>query len=75
VLDYLAEQDGIRSASELEAHFRKKVPGGEIFWVCEWLARKGIVERVSAPVRLTRKSLVTLQEPAYYYGGDGSDWE
>ena len=75
VLDYLTEQDGIRSVSELEAHFRKKVQGGEIFWVCEWLARKGIVEKVAAPVRLTRKSQVTLQEPAYYYGGDGSDWE
>jgi polymorphic toxin system nucleotidyltransferase-like protein len=73
VLDYLAEANGMRTVSELDAHFRKKIQRGDLFWVYEWLSRQGIVARVSAPVRLTRKSQVTLQEPAYYYDGDLPD--
>jgi hypothetical protein len=73
VLDYLAEAGGIRTASEMDAVFRKKVQAEEIFWVYEWLARKGIIEKVAAPVRLTTKSQVTLEEPAYYYDGDVPD--
>jgi hypothetical protein len=75
VLDYLTEAGETRSASELAAHFRKKVQGGDLFFVCEWLARQGIVEKVAAPVRLTRKSRVELEEPAYFYDGDGAEWE
>src|SRR5690606_32440323 len=67
LLDYLAEADGPRAASELEAHFQKKVADGYVFFACEWLARKGIVEKLAAPLRLTRKSQVTMEEPAYYY--------
>jgi predicted nucleotidyltransferase len=75
VLDYLAEADGMRTALELDAHFRKKVQGESLFWSYEWLARKGIIAKVAAPVRLTKKSQVTLEEPAYYYDGDVCDWE
>ena len=75
VLDYLAQAEGMRTASELDAHFRKKVQSTGLFWVYEWLARKEIVEKVASPVRLTRKSQVTLEEPAYFYDGDPSDWE
>jgi predicted nucleotidyltransferase len=76
VLDYLAEADGMRTASELDAYFRKKVQSRGLFWVYEWLVRHGILDKVAAPVRLTRKSQVTLEEPAYYYDSDDvSDWE
>jgi hypothetical protein len=75
ILDYLADAQGARTASELTAYFRKRVQGDCLFWAYEWLARKGIVQRLSSPVRLTRKSQVELDEPAYYYDGDGSDWE
>jgi len=75
VLDYLAEAEGMRTASELDAHLRKKVQSGDLFWVYEWLARKGIVEKMGASVRLTTKSQVAFEEPAYYYDGEGSDWE
>jgi hypothetical protein len=74
VLDYLAEARGVRTVSELNAYFKKKVQTEELFWVYEWLARKGIIEKVAAPIRLTKKSQVTLEEPAYFYDGDGSDW-
>jgi predicted nucleotidyltransferase len=75
VLDYLGEAEGMRTASELDAHFSKKVQSRGLFWIYEWLARKGIIDRVSSPVRLTRKSQVTFEEPAYVYEGDPSDWE
>ena len=75
VLDYLTEAQGVRTASELTAYFYKRAQTRDLFWAYEWLGRKGIVQRVSSPVRLTRKSQVELDEPAYYYDGDGSDWE
>ena len=75
VLDYLAEAEGLRTASELNAYFRKKVQTDDLFWLYEWLARKGIIEKVAAPVRLTKKSQVALEEPAYFYDADVSDWE
>jgi hypothetical protein len=75
LLTYLAEADGSRTISEINATFRKKVQRSDLLEVCEWLARKGIIEKVAAPVRLTRKSQVTLEEPAYYYDVDFYDWE
>jgi hypothetical protein len=75
VLEYLAEAQDARTASELSAYFRKRAQTTGLFFAYEWLARKGIVQRVSSPVRLTRKSQIELDEPAYYYDGDGSDWE
>lgn len=74
LLDYLAEADGPRAVSEINAHFRKKVGRGDLLEVCEWLVHQGVIEKVASPVRLTRKSLVTLEEPAYHYD-DLSDWE
>jgi hypothetical protein len=75
VLDYLAEADGIRTASELNAYFRKKVQMGDLVWVYKWLAQKGIIEKVASPIRLTKKSQVALEEPAYYYDADILDWD
>lgn len=70
ILDYLAEADGLRSASELDAHLREKGLHGTPLGLYEWLARKGIIVKAAAPIRLTEKSQVTLEEPAYYYDGD-----
>ena len=69
----MAGADGSRTISELNAHFRKKIQRGDLLEVCEWLTRKGIIDKVTAPMRLTRKSTVTLEEPAYYYD-DLGDW-
>lgn len=70
LLEYLAEADGMRTLSEINAHFRKKVQNAELFLVCDWLAEKGIIEKLAAPLRLTRKSQVTVEEIAYYYDQD-----
>ena len=69
VLDFLAEADSPRSASEINEHFKKMVQANGIADVCEWLSDKGIVERVSLPLRLSPKSQVAVNEAGYYYGG------
>jgi predicted nucleotidyltransferase len=85
ILDYLAGAQGPCTASDLNAYFKKKVPGAELYGAFEWLARRSIIHKLSSPVRLTRKSTISLEEPAYYYekdelGPDGKplelmDWE
>lgn len=75
VLDYLAQVDGPRTATELDAYFRDKVQTGFLGFVYEWLADHGIIDKLSSPIHLTRKSRVTVQEPAYYYDAEPVDWE
>lgn len=76
VLDYLAEVQGPCGISDLDTHFKKKAPDAMLGNVYDWLARKGIIHRLSSPVRLTRKSQITLDEPAFYYDvDDTADWE
>ena len=43
-------------------------------FACEWLVEKGLLQKMSAPLRLTEKSRVEMQEAAYYYDDDGADW-
>lgn len=67
VLDYLAEADSPRAATEISAYFHKKTQTHDLSFVYEWLADHGIIDRLTAPLRLTRKSRVTVDEPAYYF--------
>ena len=78
VLDYLAEQKAPRSITELNAdlgrglHDSEGVPefdGESLDMVCQWLAWKGIIRQVAMPMKLTAKSQIALEEPAYYYDG------
>lgn len=75
VLDYLAEVDGPRTATELNTHLHKKTHVNFLGTVYEWLADHGIIEKLSSPIRLTRKSRVTVEEPAYYYDAEPVDLE
>lgn len=67
ILDYLEEQKGPRSNSELNAHFHTKFDDASVDVICQWLTWKGVIQQVSTPIRLTTKSQITLEEPAYYY--------
>jgi hypothetical protein len=69
LLDYLAEQGGARSATEIDAYFRKRLQtehGGAVL-ACEWLAEQGLIDKVPLPLRLTEKSRATVDEAGYYY--------
>jgi RNA polymerase sigma factor (sigma-70 family) len=67
ILDYLAEQGGVRTTTELDAYFQNQVQLASLSCVYEWLADKGIVQKVSQPLRLTLKSHIEVDEAAYYY--------
>ncbi|MBM3215039.1 nucleotidyltransferase domain-containing protein [Candidatus Poribacteria bacterium] len=69
ILDYLHGEGVARSASEISEHFEKRMSGTGPVMACEWLADKGVIMKVGTPVRLTEKSLVTLDEAAYLYDG------
>jgi RNA polymerase sigma factor (sigma-70 family) len=70
VLDFLADAGGVRTTGELDDYFRKQAQAGSLCGVYEWLADKGILQKVPSPVRLTDKSSAALvDEAAYYYDG------
>ena len=33
---------------------------------CEWLERKGLLQKLSAPFKLTKRSQERVEEPAYF---------
>ena len=69
ILEYLSEARGIRTTSELDEYFRKQVQDHPLSNIYEWLADKGVIQKVPSPMRLTVKSQVTVDEAAYYYEG------
>ena len=73
IFDYLEEQKGQRTNSEMNAHFHSKFRDASVDMICQWLAWKGILQQVSVPIKLTVKSQVAVEEPAYYI--DNSDPE
>jgi hypothetical protein len=67
LLAFLAEAGAPQTVTELGAHFQKRAPTTWLEPACEWLAERGVIAKVSAPLRLTPRSLVTVEEAAYYY--------
>ncbi|HEU5089742.1 MAG TPA: sigma-70 family RNA polymerase sigma factor [Roseiflexaceae bacterium] len=66
IVAYLRDEGAIRTTSEIDLYFANQVQADSLVVVYEWLADKGILRTVPAPVRLTRKSQVTVDEAAYY---------
>jgi hypothetical protein len=70
LLDYLTEQAEVRTLSEINDYFKKKIQGGGLEEACEWLVQQEIIEKLSSPIHLTEKSRIEVEEPAYYYDED-----
>jgi hypothetical protein len=66
VLAYLREVGDVRSASEIESHFKRNFDIGEVITACEYLADQGLIGKAGAPLRLTKRSNVAVQELAFY---------
>jgi hypothetical protein len=67
LLDYLKKQNRVVPLSEISDHFAfSQVHPGHLEAACEWLERKGLLEKVSAPFKLTKRSLERVEEPAYF---------
>ena len=73
MLDHLREVGEARSATELDAHFKRNCNVDGVTSACEYLADQGLIGKVSTPVQLTRKSNVSLQELAFVYLGEEPD--
>jgi hypothetical protein len=73
VLDYLQEAGEARSASEIEAWFKRNLDVGGITTACEYLADQGLIGKVSTPVHATKKSNVIVQELAFVHMGEPPD--
>jgi len=73
VLDHLGEVGEARSATEIEAHFKRNFDVGGVTTACEYLADKGLIGKVSTPVQLTRMSNVLVQELAFVYVKEAPD--
>ncbi len=67
IFDFLAETDGVRSYTEVTDHFTKNMGVEAAGYVCGWLADRELIDKVSAPVRITEKSRVPFDEAAFYY--------
>jgi uncharacterized protein len=75
LLDHLREVGEARSATEIEAHFKRNFNVEGVTTACEYLADQGLIGKASTPVQLTKKSNVMVQELAFVYVEDGADGE
>jgi predicted nucleotidyltransferase len=66
VLEYLRQAGEARAAGEIEAHFKRHFNVEGVITACEYLADQGLIGKASTPVRLTKKSNITVQELAFF---------
>jgi predicted nucleotidyltransferase len=67
VIDHLRDAGEARSASEIEAHFKRNFDVSGVTTACEYLADQGLIGKVSTPVRLTKRSNIEVQELAFVF--------
>jgi uncharacterized protein len=73
VLDYLRDVGEARSATEIEAHFKRNFDVHGMTVACEYLADRGLIAKVSTPVQITRASNISVQELAFVHIGEIPD--
>ena len=66
ILEYLREVGEPRSCRELEDHFTRNFGFSGVTTACEYLADQGLIGKASAPLRLTKRSNVAVQELAFF---------
>jgi hypothetical protein len=70
VLSYLMKENRVVPLSEISDHFAtSQVYPWHLESACEWLERKGRLEKLSAPFKLTKRSIEQVEEPAYFLSG------
>ena len=77
VLEYLREIGEARSVTEIDDHFRRNFGVGGVSGICEYLADRGLIGKASLPVRLTKKSNISVEELAFFHrsGAAGNEEE
>jgi uncharacterized protein len=67
LLGYLKKQSRVVPLSEISDHFAfSQLHPWHLHSACEWLERKGLLQKFSAPFKLTKRSLERVEEPAYF---------
>jgi hypothetical protein len=67
LLGFLKKQNRVVPLSEISDHFAfSQLHPWHLASACEWLERKGLLEKVSAPFKLTKRSQDQVEEPAYF---------
>jgi hypothetical protein len=70
LLAYLKKEDRLVPLSEISDHFAySQVYPWHLASACEWLERKGRIQKLSAPFKLTKRSREQVEEPAYLFEG------
>jgi uncharacterized protein len=70
LLSYLKKQNRLVPLSEMSDHFAfSQLHPWHLESACEWLERKGLLQKLSAPFKLTKRSLERVEEPAYSLDG------
>lgn len=68
LISYLKKQNRVVPLSEISDHFAySEVYPGHLESACEWLERKGRLQKLSAPFKLTKRSQESVEEPAYLW--------
>ena len=70
VLEHLREVGEARSCTEIEDHFRKTLGIEHVTTACEYLSDRGLIGKAGAPVHLTKKSNIEVQELAFFYAAE-----
>jgi len=66
LLNYLAKRKGLLPFSEIATQFAySQLYPWHLESTCQWLTDNGYAEKLSAPFKLTKKSRVDVEEPAY----------
>jgi uncharacterized protein len=67
LLGYLKKQNRLVPLSEISDYFASsQLYPWHLESACEWLEGKGRLQKLSAPFKLTKRSLERVEEPAYY---------
>jgi uncharacterized protein len=74
LLEYLEEAGDVRAASEIDMHFKRDWGIASVMTACEYLADQGLIGKASAPVHLTKKSNIQVQELAFVHVGAHPSW-
>jgi predicted nucleotidyltransferase len=66
-IEYLREAGEARAAGDIEFHFTRTHDVEGVTVACEYLADRRLIGKASLPVRLTKRSNVSMQELAFFH--------
>ena len=68
IIEHLTEVGEARSGTEIEDHFNRNFGINGITVACEYLADQKLIGKASLPVRLTKRSNISMNEIAFFCG-------